>query len=213
MMRNDSRRFQSSARARGVTLIELMVSVAVLAVLVAIAVPTFVDFRERSVVRGGAEQFAAVIAEARFQAVKRDTTVTVNVRRGSADTAACIGAVTGTAACDCFERSTADADFCTVTRYPELDGGSSVSGEEQATALLKGIHLNTDPSTAFGGNSAFSIDPKLGTLLDLADGGSITFYSPSTAMNYRMQLTVNALGRTTLCVASGSRAVTGYSSC
>ena len=43
-------------RARGFTLIELLVGIAVLAILLAVAVPSFTAFRQRTALSGAAEQ-------------------------------------------------------------------------------------------------------------------------------------------------------------
>jgi type IV fimbrial biogenesis protein FimT len=203
---------KARSRQHGVTLIEMMIAVAVLAILLAIAVPTFIDFRERSIVRGAAEQLVAVVADARFEAVKRNAAILVNFQRGSSDTAFCVGATT-TGSCDCFEKDPSSANFCGVALYPPQDNGSSSSGQTQAALALKGAHLTTDPSAAMASDSSVTFDPLLGTLSSLTDGGSLTIQSPSNAMNYRLRVTVNALGRATLCVPSGARAVIGYKSC
>ena len=56
---------------RGFTLIELMVSLAVLAILVVVAVPSFVAFRQRTALDGAAQQLASCWNEARFEALRK----------------------------------------------------------------------------------------------------------------------------------------------
>jgi hypothetical protein len=170
-----------------------------------------VELRARILVRGVAEGVVGAIANARFESVKRDAAVRVTFKRDSGDTAYCIGATAATSDCDCFERDSAAATYCGIALYPGLDGSSSSTGQVQATNELKGTHLLTDPSGAFDGDATIVFDPKTGTLASLTDGGSLTLQAP--ALNYRLQIMINALGRATVCVPSGSRAVIGYSSC
>lgn len=62
----------------GVTLLELMVGVALIAILAALAVPSFNDFRQRATLRGAVEQFGSRLAEVRNQAVKENVIKTAD---------------------------------------------------------------------------------------------------------------------------------------
>lgn len=65
------------ARDRGFTLIELMVTLTVLAVLLAIATPSFKDFTAGQRAKAAAYDLATALVLARSEAVKRNTTVTL----------------------------------------------------------------------------------------------------------------------------------------
>lgn len=62
-------------RVRGVTLIELTIAIAVLAIILAAATPSLVDLVENGRIRSAAEQFRDAAATARLEAIKRNTTV------------------------------------------------------------------------------------------------------------------------------------------
>jgi prepilin-type N-terminal cleavage/methylation domain-containing protein len=66
-------------RSRGVTLIELLVTIIVLAILATIAFPGFRDLAERRRLINATEAFYAEVQFARSEAVKRSRSLTVNV--------------------------------------------------------------------------------------------------------------------------------------
>ena len=69
----------SKQNMRGVTLIELMVTLAVLAILLMMAVPSFNEFRQRSALRGASDQFISFWANSRLEALKRNSLVKVSM--------------------------------------------------------------------------------------------------------------------------------------
>ena len=73
-------------RARGFTLVEMMTALAVLAVLLAIGIPTFRDVALGSRLTASANDLLASVQLARSEAIKRNLTVTVCA---SADGATC----------------------------------------------------------------------------------------------------------------------------
>ncbi len=166
-------------------MVELMITLAVLIILILLAVPPFLEFRERSIARGAAEQLATFWANARFEAIKRDTPIKVTFKRSS-DDSMCLGAAvqldtTNYSACDCFT-----ANACDVGRYPS----------DQAE--WRGAKWVANP--AVGNNGVVFIDPKQGLLTQMGDAGSVTLRSPSTTSHqYRLRFVIDLLGRGTLC--------------
>lgn len=67
----------SGSRSAGVTLIELMVSIALLGVLLAIGVPSFQSFIESSRIRSATSALEGALKLARGEAVKRNSEVLV----------------------------------------------------------------------------------------------------------------------------------------
>lgn len=175
----------------GVTLVELMVTIAVLAILVTLAGPSFADFAERSALRGAADSMAAAIGAAKEESIKRDRLVRVDFM--PMGNAVCVGAATvatgAATGCDCSSAT------CAVVQYP------------QSERDMRRVMLVGDPS--FGGGSGFVFDPRTGMLDQLANAGSLTM---ATSRGYEVRLRVNAMGRVSLCTP-GSKGISGVGAC
>ena len=180
----------------GFTLIEAMVTLVVAAILMTVAVPSFIDFFDRYRVRGAADDVVSLISNARAEAVKADRDVSVAMT--GSGTAWCIGAnaatppaggnPAGTAtSCDC-----SDASACVV------------AGQRMA------IETAAFPDVQAGSLAAFTFNSKLGTLVPLGDR-SISLISPRG--KYTVSVEVNALGQSRLCVPAGKPEMSGIAAC
>ena len=188
------RRYRPNWNA-GFTMVELMVTLAVLAVLVAIALPSFRDFAERAWLRGAADNIASVIGTAKAESIKRDSLVKVNFK--AVGSGFCVGAAMvttmSTAGCDC------SAGACPVAVYPAN------------SAELHAVRLVGTP--AFGSPTAdtdFVIDPKTSTLADINDAGGVELDVPR---GFGIKVLVNAMGRVSTCTPSGKKGLAGVDPC
>lgn len=77
-----------SARPQGFTLVELMITVAVLAIVVTLAAPSFSDLINRNRLTASANEIVGALQTARMEAVRRNTSV---VLCPSTDGASCSG--------------------------------------------------------------------------------------------------------------------------
>lgn len=182
---------------KGFTLIELMVSIAVLAILLIVAIPSFVDFRERVAVRGAGDQMVSFWANAKLEAIKRDQPITVSIRTSGADM--CLGASTTAALCTCFAAAGA-ATTCDVARYPD----------PTAQKDWRGVTAVGTPTLGQSSGMA-TIDPKRGHLLDARDVGGLTVQSDGEKA-FRLRLYVDRWARPYLCAPTNSpRILSDYS--
>lgn len=181
-------------KQQGVTLVELMITIVVLAILVTLAAPSFSEFRERQALRGAADSMVATLGLAKEEAVKRDNWVRVDFM--PMGTAACIGAAvvtssSATSGCDC------SSGTCSVAAFPESE------------ADFKQVKLSGDVD--FGGGSGFVIDPRTGTLVDIADTGEFELITRS---GYAVAIQINAMARPTICSPAGAaKTLPGVSAC
>lgn len=188
-------------RQSGFTMIELMVSLIVLAVLAAIATPSFVEYLERYRLRSAAEDTLALFAQARQSAVEADRNVRLKV--SGTTSAWCVGAIQAS------EPATA-GDMVSVT--PAACNCQSAP----ATCLVGGDRFVVDQAgrtgvTVTAVTTDFTYDSKGGTLADLSVTPEINFVSSST--RYGLSVRVTALGQARICSSTGKPEIPGFVPC
>ena len=187
----------SKQNMRGFTLIELMVTLAVLAIILTMAIPSFNEFRQRSALRGASDQFISFWANSRMEALKNNSLVKVSMSTSGNNF--CLGAATtidpaDTAKCDCFETVTTDTDYCAIGRYPA----------DQAE--WKRIRFLDDSDLTIGAsdNGVVIIDPKRGGLSNTGMAGYWQIASPTGGVDYRLRVNVDLFGRAVACEPASS---------
>jgi Tfp pilus assembly protein FimT len=174
-----------------------MATLGVLAILVVAAVPSFLDYFDRSAVRGAADGVISLISDARAEAVKND--LDVNIAMAGSAGAWCMGANAATApsggnpspgatACDC-----SDTSQCFV------------SGQHLVLAAADYPGVQVGPLIA-----AMTFDRQLGVVSPLASR-SLTMTSPRG--KYDLAVQVNPLGQARLCVPASKPSIAGVPSC
>jgi type IV fimbrial biogenesis protein FimT len=140
-----------ASRMRGLTLLELLVVITILALLLGIALPATQDLIERNRLKAAAQALAEDLQWARSEAIKRNRVLGFSV-----DTAHwCYGIVDSQTGCDC-------------RRAPETEGACAlkrVLGE-----VFSGVRLESTLSLT-------RFEPRRATAIN----GSLTLTSPSGA--------------------------------
>ena len=184
------------SRHRGFSLVEIMMSLVLVAIGLALALPSYRDMVEKRQVTNGAEQLASFINTAQGVAMKTNQVVTISYSR-SDDNDWCVGAISGETACDCTETDTSATDYCQIATQPFV--------------LNNGHTGDRDLMHAMDGDGAYAFDPIRGLFLDLDDSLTVELRSPSD--DFRLNLVVNSTGRVILCSGDSAHSIPGYQAC
>lgn len=184
----------------GLTLIELMVSIVVLAVLLAAAAPSFNDFFVKGRLRGAADSVSSLLSKARAEAGRSDRDVTAVLRtnannwcigaRQRTQATAGISSAAGSETCDCL----ATPNQCVVGNQVVLVSAADFS----------------DITISASNNANFQFDRKLGVLSNLA-AGSMTLSTASDRFQLRVEVAPSGYPR--VCVPAGKPQFGGFDTC
>lgn len=172
----------------GFTVVELLVTIAILAILYSIAVPAFSGFLEKHRLTGAAETIAARLQWSRSEAIKKSRKVYVSLFAAS-ETDWCVG-FDDSAYCDC-----SNADDCQVDGTRKVSAGTEFASSASARPRLVGVTFSGDKT---------SFDPVRGT------AGSGRIKMASAKGRYRLNIVVSSLGLVRLCSPAGTTHVPGY---
>jgi type IV fimbrial biogenesis protein FimT len=176
---------QVKSRTRGLTLIELMVAVAIIAVMVMIALPSFQSTLSRNRLSGAAESLVQDLHLARSQALGDGCTVTVTFSPGAASSWS-YQLTKATSGSGCLNLS------CPTTPVAGVCSLKSVSGSEYSGVSLA--------STSFASNEV-SFDPVRSTTTAGAAGGEVLLSSSGASDSVKVQL--SAVGKVSICTSAG----------
>jgi len=161
-------------KLRGLTLIELMVTVAIMAILLVLVVPSFNNFLARSRLTGAAEALAQDLQLARSEALRSNAGVTLSLSPGNAW---CYGSVAGNAACTCTTASSCTLRQVDSTAYTGVAMGTITFGANATTFTAR-------QGLAGAGTVDFT-HPNAGTLrVRLGAAGQVSICSTSGALGH-----------------------------
>lgn len=192
----------SVVRAHGIqgfTLVELVVTLAVLAILLALAVPSFQVFFEKARLRSAADEIVDLVSRGRAEAVKRNLDVTVAAKGSGAAWCFGVNQATQPAATQPLPASTP----CDCSIAP----ANCLVDSQRMTVLSQDhddIELTATPAN-------FVLDGRLGTQAGPLAPTTINLTTASGRFGVRLD--VAPLGQTQVCVPVGLPTVSGYPAC
>jgi len=197
---------------RGFTLIELVIVVVIIAIGVALAVPTWRSIIEKRQLTSAMEEVASFLTFAQGEAVKRNDEVTVSwISPGSHNANWCIGATLGDDVCVCTQTDPDEGDFCEIDDIPYR-----LTQADFTDINAEFMHMN--PATG-----SFSFDPIRGVMTNTSSDeifdNDYLFYVHSdegdgSTREFELQLQVNITGRVSICTDDDrERTIGGYPTC
>ena len=190
-------------KIKGFTLIELMITIGIAAILVTLAGPSFSSFFERKRLAGVAELFSQQLQFARSEAISRSANTRIVLSGGGAGNAWQMG-LTNKATCTPTVTDVTAAAACTLAVDVDMDGELGEAGE---------LVLQRWDSTDFSG---IEMLPEGGvTIIFKSINGTVSATQDITLIStgnvgYVMKVKLGILGQIKLCSAAGSTYVVGY---
>ena len=185
----------------GFTVIELMISLAVLAIITSLALPSYRNIMEKRQVTSGAEQLAAFLSSAQLESVKRNQFVAVNYEENGGDW--CLGMRAGDdpdVDCDCTVTDAADANACALDGDLKVFSSSALNYPDVLQSADVGGVDNIIVYDPVRGLTQGSEEVKL-ELQSVPEG------------NYALDVEVTVTGRVKICSDDADKDVPGYKEC
>lgn len=167
----------------GLTLIELLVAMAITAILAGVALPAMSHIQHNARLRGAAQVLVSELRLAQSESFKRQRSVSLNFRLTDAGW--------------CYGYSVAEACDCRVVSSCVMDGVEHVRHHDQfpGVQLLPGVSGNR-----------FSFQPLRGTVT----AGNVTL---TAAHGTQLRVVVSGFGRIRICTPAGPGRYSGYPLC
>ncbi|MBY5922808.1 GspH/FimT family pseudopilin [Ferrimonas balearica] len=182
---------KSPQSVRGLTLLELLIAVLILAILLAIGIPSFSGLSQDLRLKGAGFALLETVHQARTEAIKRNLD-NITVKFISSGGTWCYRITDTPAACS-------SCDMTGQTNQCDVEGDGIVKGA--GSADYQGVALNN----SFSGG-VITISNRRGTM----PAGNATF---SMGSDKSVRVRVSNIGRVSLCVPSTSEAITGVEGC
>ena len=206
--------------SKGFTLIELMVVIAVIAIITSFALPSYQTLIEKRNLSSGAQQFSAFFSAAKMEAIKRNEQIAIFTDEDNA----CMGFfvydqddATPRISCDCTETDPDGANACALDEFG--DGGMAlrVLNKSQIDKGHSDRVKITDIDITGRADDLVIFDPIRGMLL--FDGAiapvPMELKMLSEKDTYGLNVRLTATGRVSVCTdtSQAAIAVPGFDDC
>lgn len=203
----------------GINLIELMITIAVAAILATVAIPSFRYVIDRNQLRGAVEDLFVGVNLARSESIKRNKNMVFTIQSvtlADGTPSWCYGYIEGSSPCDCGDVSSCkiggyisgDAEF--VTRV-EGEKYRNITLSEGSVSLVNGSATTTEPYSVL-------MTPESGLLYDTADPANPILVDQirirlQSGLGKTAEVQAGGLGRVQLCSPTGGSGIFNYDAC
>ena len=163
-------------RAHGLTMLELVIAIAVLAVLASVALPSITARLERQRLSNAAETLATDLSEARFEAARRGQPLHI-------------------------EPTVADKAWCWAVSTQAGCGCAPGQSQSQSQSQAQSCQLHQVLSSAYGGIKL--LEPRPVRLNPAGTSETVTVAAFESSHGERLRVDLQALGRVRVCTAAG----------
>lgn len=184
------------SRQRGFTLVEVMLTTVLIAIVTALALPSYSSMVEKRLLLKNVEQIAAFLNSVQSVSMLTNQVITVSYSRSNHRNW-CFGAVIDTTDCDCNQTAPSANDFCAIE-------GQRFVLDNTDTNDVRLMH-------SMQGDGAYSFDPTRGLLQDLNDSLKIHLHADSG--DFDLKVKVSNTGHVTVCSKSQNESIPGYKVC
>jgi len=205
-------------RQKGFSLIELMIAISILAIILAMAVPSLSSYMDHRRVINVAETLYGQLQYARSEAIARSEIVYANF--SSNDTTDWAMGISTRFNCDVTKATPAITDDC-ILIVDDGDGtldtgdGTTDTGDllynGMSSVDYPRITLGDGDNTTNPDGIQFTFDPVRGTVANF-ETVVIKFNNPN-GNSYEMRIVPFATGRMRVCSPNGNSKVPGYTAC
>lgn len=184
---------QFQTKQAGLTLHELMVGLSIIAILLAMAAPSYSEFVSKRRLAGASNLIAMYFEDIKMLSIKHNEFISISLQNSADGKQWCMGATAGNgASCDCMAVTPqclvhSEASLITNTTYPEF---------RDVTATFAGGNLTFDPVRGILTNPAESLLIRVQHVSD----------------EYQVNISINATGTVRKCSPAGYQLV-GYPTC
>lgn len=196
-----------AGRQQGLTLLELLITMVIFAIIISVAVPSMSSFQDNQKLIGAAEQVYAHLQQARSEAVASNVTGYANfaVDAGAGTSSWEYGVSTVTSLCDLTVTVATGANACVIV-VDDGDGTVDPGDGSIDTAdlvLMRFTNSDYDDDVTMGianfssGSTQFVINPVRGT----STSGEVNLANNSGG---QLRVTMSLLGRVSICTPNGS---------
>lgn len=189
---------------KGFTVIELMVVIAVVAIITSLAFPSYRALIQKRQVTSGAEQIAAFVSAVQIESVMRNERLVIDYDRTDGDTW-CMGLTTNTAApyCDCTQTDAGQADFCAIDSVPRILTSDELTYPDVLEAINGDGKLGFDPIRGLTGDPTNNFQA----------GDTASFELESDSGKFALNVEIGPTGRVRICSDASGTQVPGYAIC